>query len=268
MGKHIFVDGSIVATTGILYARNISSGGSWHPDDSEVIYPSDGVWYITEDTGSIFDTYYVSGNVAASGIGRPTKGSINYFTDSYGSTIQAYKDDVGLIQSMLESIPKGTRGTLYLQQQFVSVFSLMEQFLSCTFVRQTCDREDSYFRVLDSGLLKRFSTREANHMLSGPNCLAKELKYIEVANRIIYHNAKNVGSLFKNAFNIDVDLTILEAQLKIRNDIVHRFGHNVHGYSIPISKLDIKDLITIVDGIVQKTIAQVMALPQSERMYP
>lgn len=147
MGKHFYIDGNLVASTGNLYTKTISAGCTWHPEDAIVIVPPSGVLEITEDSGSIFDSYYVSGEVAASGILDVSKGAICAFADIYEFTIKDYKEGLVLIESMLDSIPSDERGILYLQQQFASVFSLMERFLSCTFVRQTCDREDSYYRV-------------------------------------------------------------------------------------------------------------------------
>ena len=41
------------------------------------------------------------------------------------------------IQSMLDRVPEDSRQNLYLQQQYASVFSLMEKFLSFTFVSIT-----------------------------------------------------------------------------------------------------------------------------------
>lgn len=273
MGKHIFVDGALVATEGNLYTRNISAGGSWHPDDAEIIVPSDGILYITEDTGSIFGLYYVNGFVTASALGmqctsEQQKGAIIAFADSYEFTIRDYEAGLRLIKIMLDNIPTGPQKGLYLQQQFVSTFSLMEQFLSCSFVRQTCDREDSYYKVLASGLLLKNSPKEVNRILTGPDGLTKELKYIEVTNRLIYHNASKVRSLFNIAFGIDVDLAPLDSQLRFRNDIVHRFGHNVDRVVVSISESDVWKLINTVDEIVRKTASQIVALPNTEAMYP
>ena len=267
MGKHFFVDGSIVATTGDLYARDLSVGGTWHPDDAIVIVPPGGVLYITEDSGSIFDSYYVSGDVVAGGIHGLSKGDICAFADIYEFTLRDYNKDLKLLRSMLDSIPSGSQGRLYLQQQFASVFSLMERFLSTSFVRQTCDREDSYHRVLESGLLQKRFTAEKK-ILNGPDCLEKELLYIDVANRIVFHRHGIVAQLFEIAFNISVDFSSLEKQLSIRNDIVHRFGYCGVETSVNISETDVQDLITIVDGIVQSTADQFQSMPPSEKMYP
>ena len=73
--------------------------------------------------------------------------------------------------------------------------------------------------------------------------------------------------LFKVAFDIDVDLSKLNGQLEIRNHIVHRFGYTEDGSVVRVSKSSVLDLIASVDMIVKHIIAQIRALPQSERMY-
>ena len=176
MGRHIIINGDLVATTGNLYTRSISAGGSWYPADSERITPPGGCLEIIEDTGSIFDSYYVTGFMVCGGILGHSKGAIAAFKDIYSFTVRDYEAGLEQVKSMLElEIPEPNKG-LFLQQQFVSVFSLMEQFLSCTFVRQTCDREDSYRRVLASGELLKNSNSRDNRVLNGPDGLTRELK--------------------------------------------------------------------------------------------
>ena len=222
---------------------------------------------ITEDTGSIFDTYYVSGFVAAGGILGHSKGAIVAYSDYYDFTIRDYEDGLSLIESMLEmDVPERNKG-LFLQQQFVSVFSLMEQFLSCTFVRQTCDCEDSYRRVLASGELLKHSSTKDNRVLKGPDGLEKELKFIEVANNVIYNNQQRVAPLFREAFDVDVDLSPLKVQVEIRNDIAHRFGHKKNRSQVSVTEKNVRDLMVSIDGIVRKTIEQISKLPPSEGLY-
>ncbi len=265
MGKSYFVNGDLIATTGNLYARDISAGGKWHPSDSIIITPATGVFEITNDLGSIFDTYYVSGNVSASGImagGSEGKGIIRGFRDVYAFTLNDYERGLSSIRDMLSMAVLESRKQLFLQQQFSSVFSLMEHFLSCSFIRQTCDREDSYHEVLKSGLLqKKYGSKQ---VLNGPDCLEKELLFIELANKIVFHNQKAVKDLFTAAFGIDVDLTPLEGALNIRNDIIHRFGNTVTGSKVVITYEVINSLIATIDDLVHSTAKQITSLPKIE----
>ncbi len=257
MGKCFYIDGALLATTGDLYSHNIIAGGASYPADAEVITPPDGVLEITKDCGSIFNTYYVREWATAGGIWGLSKGAICAFADIYEFTVRDYTNGLRLIESMLENIPADSRKNLYLHQQYASVFSLMEKFLSFTFVRQTCDNEESYHRVLDSGLLQEKYGNKP--ILDGPDCLDKELKYIELANKVVYHNQKAVKALFNEAFGIDVDLSLLESSLDVRNDIIHRFGRTKSGAEIILSLEEIQTLIQSVDGIVKSTAKQIMA---------
>ena len=80
-----------------------------------------------------------------------------------------------------------------------------------------------------------------------------------MANRVVYHNQKAVRILFDEAFGVDVDLSPLEAALRIRNDIMHRFGHTERGSVIVVTLDDVKALTQMVDGIVNNTAKQIMA---------
>jgi len=255
MGKNIYVDGGLIATTGNLYTRTIFAKATCYPDDSEKVIPEGGRLEITTNTGSIFDTYYVKSYVNACG---GTVGAIKAFRDIYQFTISKYEKGAELVKEMLDDIPSGEHENLYCQQQYASVFSLMEQFLSCTFVRQTCDREDSYHQVLESGLLQqKFGYKD---ILNGPDCLDKELLYINLSNKVVYHNKNAVKLLFDAAFGIDVDLTPLEREMEIRNDIIHRFGYTTSGVKVDVRKKSVIDLITSVDLIVQNTAKQILAM--------
>lgn len=257
MAKSIYVDGALLATTGDLYSHNVIAGGASHPADAEVITPPNGVLEIIKDCGSIFNTYYVREWVTAGGIWGLSKGAICFFADIYEFTFRDYADGLRLIDSMLDNIPANSRKNLYLQQQFASVFSLMERFLSCTFVRQTCDNEDSYRRVLASGLLQKRFTKEKT-ILNGPDGLHKELKYIELANKVVYHRQKIVRDLFYEAFGVDVDLSPLEAAIDVRNDIMHRFGRTKLGADVVLSVEEVQALIQSVDCIVNSTASQIL----------
>ena len=263
MGKLIYIDGGLVATTGDLYARNIVARCSCQPDNSEKITVNGDYYEIKEDTGSVFDTYYVRDFVTAGGSLGVSKGAICAFADIYEFTVRDYDKGLKLLKSMLNCIPEGEQMNLYLQQQYASVFSLLEHFLSCSFIRQTCDREESYHRVLSMGLLQqRFGNKS---ILNGPDCLEKELLFIELANKIVYHRPGDVYVLFEAAFGIRVDLSPLKRQLIIRNDIMHRFGHTKRRHGVILSAATVWELIEVVDQIVRNTANQILALPPSGR---
>lgn len=262
MGKSVFVDGTVLATQGNLYTRNIFAGCEGVPFDCEYIKPEGEIWEVTEDTGSIFDTYYVRGDVVATG--SIEAGDIYAFKNIYEFTVRDYREDCRRLKAIMELDIPHDKQNLFYQQQFASSFSLLENFLCCTFFRETCDREDAYHRVWNARLLDRHIKKECREVANGPDCLKKELLYIDAVNQVMYHNAGRVRELFREAFHIDVDLTSLETGLAKRHDIVHRFGHDKMGGKVMVTKEDVLSLLTEIDSIVEKTAEQILALTSSE----
>lgn len=257
MGKVYVINGGVFATTGNLYTRDIYAGDGRCPDGAIVITPPNGEWEITKNTGSIFDTYLVKGFVTASGI---DVGDIFAFKNIYQFTIDSYYKNRDLLKRLLLSPPEDAQlRHIFYQQQYAHVFSLMERFLSDTFVRQTCDNEESYHRVLDSGILisKNIVQGKNNRaIITGEDCLDKELLYIKsIENYIVYHKLELVSELFSIAFNITVDLGALKSHLDTRHDIIHRFGQSIKGAERTITETEVLSLINTIDSYV-KTISE------------
>ena len=252
MGKVFHIKGGVFATTGNLYTRNIYAGDGRCPEGAITITPPNGILEITHNTGSIFDTYYVKDFVTASGI---DVGNIFAFKNIYQFTVNSYQNNRELLTKLLMSAPEDVQlRQIFNQQQYAHVFSLMERFLSDTFVRQTCDNEGSYHRVLDSGILtaKNIIQGKANkELIRGDDCLEKELLYIRsIENYIVYHKFDLISELFSIAFDISVDFSSLKRPLEVRHDIIHRFGHSVKGAEVVITEKDILSLLDTVDGFV------------------
>lgn len=245
MGKVYYIDGELVSTTGTLYTKDIYAGVLTCPEGAYPITPPDGVFKITDVMGSIFDTYHVKGGVYASGI---DKGNIYAFKDIYQLTVNAYQHNRKLLLKILASPPEEEQlKNIFYQQQYVSVFGLFERFLCDTFVRQTCDREESYKKVLKSKMFKCLSNK--------PDCLSKELQYIKIVKEnIVYHRFDIIKELFEKAFCVSVDFDPIKKMLKTRHDIVHRFGRSVKGTEIFLTERDVEDLLEKVDKCV-KTIS-------------
>lgn len=253
MGKVYYIDGGVYSTTGNLYTRDISAGDDYCPDGAIVITPPNGVLEITQNTGSIFDTYHVKSFVTASGI---DVGNIYAFKNIYQLTIDSYYKNRDKLKKILMSPPEETQlRPVFYQQQYAHFFSLLERFLSDTFVRQTCDNEDSYHRVLDSGILvsKNIIQGKPNRsIIAGEDCLEKELLYINsIEKYIVYHKLDLVSDLFSIAFNITVNFNTLKSHLDARHDIIHRFGQSTKGVERIITGADVFSLIETIDGYVE-----------------
>lgn len=265
MVKNYYIDGGVIAKTGNMYSRDIYVGVESCPEGACVITPPEGILEIKEDCGSIFNTYHVKSFVTASGI---ENGNIFAFKDLYQFTIDSYDLNKERLSRLLLHYPEDTQlRQLFYQQQYAHVFSLLEHFLSDTFVRQTCDREESFHRVLDSGILlsKNIIHGKANkEIINGRDCLQKELLYINtIENHILYHKFDLITELFDIAFNITVDFDCLKGALEIRNDIIHRFGYSTKGVERSFSKEDVEILMKTVDDCVKDIAKQVAILPKN-----
>lgn len=253
MGKIYVINGGIFATTGNLYTRDIWTMDDRCPEEAIIITPPNGVLEITQNTGSIFDTYHVKSFVTASGIDI---GNIFAFKDIYQFTINSYKMNRDILKRLLLCPPKDLElRHIFYQEQYAQVFSLLERFLSDTFVRQTCDNENTYHRVLNSGILisKNVIQGKVNRkIIKGSDCLEKELLYIRtIKNNIVYHKFDLIRELFSIAFNISVDFSPFTEPLVVRHDIIHRFGHSIKKrIDWTISEKDVLSLIEMVDGLV------------------
>lgn len=71
--------------------------------------------------------------------------------------------------------------------------------------------------------------------------------------------AESVSLLFSTAFDMSVDLNILDNEIKTRNDIVHRFGHTKKGEEICFIKDNVLFLIAKVNNIVEKIAKEMKA---------
>lgn len=257
MGKVYYINGGVFASTGNLFTRNIFALDPICPEGAITITPPNGILEITENSGSIFDTYHVKDFVTASGI---KVGNIFAFKDIYDYTIESYRHHRELLYQLFLNPPKEEQlRSVFYQQQYAHLFSLLELFLSNTFVKQTCDNEESYRRVLNSMILTSANiVRNSNKkILSGKDCLQKELLYIEsIQNHIVYHRFKLISELFHIAFDIDIDFSDLSDPLNIRNDIIHRFGHSTKGADIKITEADVMSLFCIIDNHVYDIIKQ------------
>ena len=270
MGRKIYVNGGIVATTGNLYAREVYAGMPCPPGDAEIITPIDGVLRITDNMGSIFDTYYARDFVSAGGslsVGVPESlenptGAIVAFKNNFDYTLSDFEVGFERIKKMLALSGFGDDLiNLHLQQQYASAFSLLESFLGCTFIWQTCNREESYRRVLESKILHNKTNSENRRVLCGEDGLKKQFLFIALVNRIVFHRHKEVASLFSNAFGIEVDLAVLEEELVVRNDISHRFGQTKSKRPLLLKEDDVLSLLGKIRAIVTQTAEQIRALP-------
>lgn len=251
MENLIYINGSVVVEQGVFYAKNIAMYASDEfKAGAKIITPPNGVLRISEDYGSLFTCYYVKSGITMYGF----EGSgITIFAPPNKTEYESYKEHMANINKLIEEavVPQEVEN-LFLQQQYISAFSVLEYFLFNTFMRHVCNNYNTYIKVLSSQLRCLEYGKEITDILRGIHDLKQEKIFIQQAKEVVYHNTKQISALFSVAFGISVDLNILNSHINTRNDIVHRFGHTKKGDNIYVRKDNVLSLITKIDVLVQK----------------
>lgn len=251
MSNNIFVEGNLFVQSGIMYVRNIVAGATDdYKEGAKILAPKNGTLTIRQNCGSIFTNYYVSGGVSCSGI---ESGNIYFFADDHRWSYERYKSNIDSVLQLLDEtkIPNDREGLFY-QQQYISVFGALELYLYETFMRQVCNNETIYKRVIQRNIkiLEKNKNSHEYKILKGKDRLTKEITFISKVQYIVYHNHNKVDILFKTAFNVDANILSLASEIKIRHDLVHRMGHDVNLHQIHITKDQVLDLVDKVNGVV------------------
>ena len=249
MKNKIFIDGNVLVKNGAFFAGNciVMYASENEKKNDKIIEVPSGILEVEGDYGSIFNDYYIRG-----GLTFDNGADVEFIFDDQERTYSIYKDCINKIERLIDesSIPDSLRSLFY-QQQFSSAFSALELFLFNTFMRQVCSNYNSYNKVIRAHLRCFERCKEDIEIAKSEECLKKEKWFIEKTQNIVYHNIKQVKDIFFNAFDINVDLGILEDEINMRNDITHRMGYTVKGKAIVITDSDVLALIGKIDKIVE-----------------
>ena len=251
MGKKVYIDGNFLLKSGVFYGLNFFTyaDDESFKDTADVHLSSnkDGIYEVTEDGGSMFDTYFVKGGITMYGGNGST---IIFFKNEHERTYVKYnKINEQIIQLLEEAIvPQNCRNYFY-QQQYISLFANLEYFLYNTFMWEVCQCYGSYQKVLP--VLENYVRDKSKKLiLKGEHNISQEITFVEQVKYVTYHNATLVGKIYKAAFGMDVNLNNLEDELKIRHDIVHRVGYTKEDAPIQITKEEVMALKDKIDCLV------------------
>lgn len=250
MNNSFYIDGNLLVKNGIFHALNVimySDEKFKRNCDVIISCNENGVYEITENSGSMFATYYVKGGITIYG---ENESNILCFKKEYEQTFSKYKEIQSKIFQLIEEtvIPEDCENYFY-QQQFISLIGNLEYFLYGIFMWETCQSFESYRKVLPV-LSKNVRNEEIQHILKGEHCNLQEITFIQQIKSIIYHNVTKVKNIYKSSLGIDVDLGILRNEINIRHDIVHRVGYTKEGFLVQITKEDVISLNNKIDCLV------------------
>ena len=253
MGKKIYIDGNLLVHGCVFYGFDFCSFAdeTFKETADEIIRCNeDEIYEVTEDNGSMFNEYYVKGEITMYYEDNENDTNIYSFFYEHKHTYDKYKVIQNQIMQLLNEarIPKECINYFY-QQQYISLFANLEYFLYNTFMWETCQSYESYHKVLP--ILEKYArNKDTKVILKREHCILQEITFVEQTKYATYHNATLVGKLYKSAFNIDVDLNILNNELEIRHDIVHRAGYTKEGTPIQVTKENVMALNERIDSII------------------
>ena len=256
MKKKVYIDGNLLVKRGVFFGLNFciyTDDDCKDKVDETIACNKDRIYEINNDGGSMFTEYYVKGGITMYGGNGST---IKIFKKEHEQTYTKFKYIEERIIMLLETtiIPDECKNYFY-QQQYISLYANLEYFLYSTFLWETCQCHESYKRVLP--ILAKYSRNsQIISILKGVQCILQEITFVEQVKYIVYHRNNKVNEIYKAAFDIDIDLSIFDEELDIRNDIVHRAGYTKDDKLIQMTKeqvISLKDKIeTLVEQITQE----------------
>lgn len=253
MGKKIYIDGNLLVHGCVFYGFTFCSFAdeTFKETADEIIRCNeDEVYEVTEDNGSMFNEYYVKGGITMYYEDNENDTNIYSFFYEHKHTYDKYKVIQNQIMQLLNEaiIPKECINYFY-QQQYISLFANLEYFLYNTFMWEVCQCYESYQKVLPI-LVNYVRDKAKKLILNGEHNILQEITFVEQVKYVTYHNATLVRKIYKAAFDMDVNLNIIEDELKIRHDIVHRAGYTKEDRPIQITKDDVMALKDKIDYLV------------------
>lgn len=266
MHKKVYIDGHFLLKSGIFYGLNfiMYANESYKNIADEIIScNADGIYEISEDSGSMFTEYYVKGGITMYGKNGST---IVIFKREHEDTFLKYKEIQSKIIRLLDEaiIPDDCINYFY-QQQYISLIANLEYYLYGTLMWETCQNYDSYLKVINSLTNKDFNIKkEYKKIFKDEHNISQEIIFLKCISEIVYHRTKQLKFLFKNAFGVDVDFGIFENILEIRNNIVHRTGYTKEGELIQISKEQVFSLNDEIESLVEQITKQIAKFRESK----
>lgn len=254
MGKKVYIDGNFLLKSGVFYGLNFTLYADEKSKDlaDEIVTCNDeGVFEVIEDGGSMFTTYFVKGGITMYG---GNGSGVVFFRKEHEHTYVKYKEIQTKIIQLLEEaiVPEDCKNYFY-QQQYVSLLANLEYFLYGTFMWETCQCYESYKKIIDLFATDKFKfNKRIKLIFSGEHNILQETTFLEQTKYIIYHNKEQVKTIFDTAFNINVDLSVLDYEIGMRQNIVHRAGYTTGYLPIQITKENVIALNNKIETLVEQ----------------
>lgn len=263
--KCVYIKGNLlIKEQSLFYSKNLVMNATTIPLGAKIIEPEDGDIFVV-DTGDVFGSpfyeYYVSGNVTFYGNSEIRVDKV--------LMPEIFKEKMNLILALLSmgDNMQGDIKQLFLQEQYMAVYSLIEYYLLSLILWGIQD-EDRFQHLLDYDYdsidMVRYKEMGKYRKLVQDTSISNDVKYAEIVLRLkkaVYHRIDTVEMLYKIIFGIDCReyLSILDGTfIDRRNDFTHRIGCNTDLLPVSITKEEVETLaskaITMCDNIHAKIV--------------
>lgn len=242
--KKIYIDGNVLVTRGgRFYAKDFCVFSNASNFD-EVVRCKTGLLKIQKNYGSIFDEYYIKGDLAV------TDGECIAFKDKLDYYYKIYQDKILCIKRLLEiNNLSSDEYNLLMQQQYISAIGSLEYLLYIIIMKSVSNDKSLYNVVVNFMLPKVEQNTSLTKLLKGIDCLDKEISVIRYVDNIVYHRIDIVSDLYEKLFKVNLNLKNLSGHITMRHDLVHRIGYKTNGEKIILRKEDVYELIKEIDSV-------------------
>lgn len=241
--KKIYINGNVLVTRGgRFYAKDFCVFSNTSNFD-EMIECKTGVLKIQKNYGSIFDEYYIKGDLAV------TDGECIVFKDKLDYYYKIYQDKTSCVKKLMEITNLSSEEyNLLMQQQYISVIGSLEYLLYIV-IMKSVSNDKSLYDIVVNFMLPNIKDTTLIKLLRGSDCLDKEISVIRYVDNIVYHRIDIVSDLYEKLFKVNLNLENLSRHITMRHDLVHRIGYKTNGEKIVLRKEDVYELIKIIDSI-------------------
>ncbi|WP_157998129.1 HEPN domain-containing protein [Aquimarina agarivorans] len=166
--------------------------------------------------------------------------------------LKKFNDEISNLSSLLTlEIKKPELEKILNRQLFIGVIGTMETFLSEVFIKLTLENKDYLKNFISSHPKFKAGKFELKDIFKEYEIIEETAKKVMLDT--IYHNLPTVSSMFKSTFKIEFpSIAKVSKFVKLRHDLVHRNGMTKEGEPVPISDVEIVNLIDEVSKFVNE----------------
>lgn len=242
--RKVYIDGNVLVKDGTFIGKDLCIYAEpKRKEDADKIIEilnEDKILEITENFGSPYVDYYVSGGFAVL-----YKNGASFFCEKISDDLLSRTiKQLDEVRELLDiQLPNLTLYPLLYREQHSAVMSIMENFLYCMILRELIyDRDKLFTNIRTYSNIVQFRRLKPKIDESDDDLYVFLIGYIT---DFVYHRFSQVRDLYDLVFRLDITDYIKEIEIEVdkRNNIVHRNGKDLNGEPMPINKEEVVEFI-------------------------